>query len=88
VPWAILRPVNKITAILEPDVDGTLHLPLPADMRSSKVKIVATLEVADSSHSNPAAKLKELLAGGRGINGATATARIAEVYEDRETWRA
>jgi hypothetical protein len=52
------------------------------------VKIVATLEVADSSHSNPAAKLKELLAGGRGINGATATARIAEVYEDRETWRA
>lgn len=80
--------MSTITAILEPDVDGTLHLPLPADMRSSKVKVVATLEVAGSSHGNPAAKLKELLAGGRGINGATATARIAEVYEDRETWRA
>jgi hypothetical protein len=80
--------VSTITAILEPDVDGTLHLPLPADMRSSKVKVVATLEVAGSNHGNPAAKLKELLAAGRGINGATATARIAEVYEDRETWRA
>ena len=88
VPWVILRPVSTITAILEPDVDGTLHLPLPADMRSSKVKVVATLEAADSSYTNPAAKLKELLAAGRGINGATATARIAEVYEDRETWRA
>ena len=69
-------------------MDGTLHLPLPADMRSSKVKVVATLEVADSGHANPAAKLKELLAAGRGISGATATARIAEVYDDRETWSA
>jgi hypothetical protein len=84
----MVAPVSTITAILEPDVDGTLHLPLPADMRSSKVKVVATLEVADSSYGNPAAKLKELLAGARGINGATATARIAEVYDDRETWRA
>jgi hypothetical protein len=80
--------VSTITAILEPDVDGTLHLPLPADMRSSKVKVVATLEAAEDSHANPAAKLKELLASGRKSNGAGATARIAEVYQDRETWRA
>ncbi len=80
--------VSTITAILEPDVDGTLHLPLPADMRSSKVKVVATLEAAEDSHANPAAKLKELLASGRKSNGAGATARIAEVYQDRETWTA
>jgi hypothetical protein len=38
--------VSTITAILEPDVDGTLHLPLPVEMRSSKlkVKVTATLE--------------------------------------------
>ena len=36
--------MSTITAILEPDVDGTLHLPLPAEMRSSKVKVTATLE--------------------------------------------
>ncbi len=40
----MLHPMSTITAILEPDVDGTLHLPLPAEMRSSKVKITATLE--------------------------------------------
>jgi|688.fasta_scaffold275482_2 hypothetical protein len=80
--------MSTITAILEPDVDGTLHLPLPADMRSSKVKVVATLEAAEDGHANPAAKLKELLASGRRSNGAGATARIDEVYQDRETWRA
>ena len=93
-PFAIRSPVryypslSTITAILEPDVDGTLHLPLPADMRSSRVKVAATLEAAEDGHANPATKLKELLASGRRSNGAGATARIAEVYQDRETWRA
>ena len=41
---AMVRIVSTITAILDPDVDGTLHLPLPAEMRSSKVKVTATLE--------------------------------------------
>jgi hypothetical protein len=36
--------MSTITAILEPDVDGTLHLPIPEEMRSSKVKVTATLE--------------------------------------------
>ena len=29
--------MSTITAILEPDADGTLHLPLPAELRSVKV---------------------------------------------------
>ena len=36
--------MSTITAILEPDADGTLHLPIPSEMRSSKVKVTATLE--------------------------------------------
>jgi len=36
--------MSTITAILEPDADGTLHLPLPWDLRSSKVRVTATLE--------------------------------------------
>lgn len=36
--------MNTITAILEPDADGTLHLPLPAELRHGKVKVVASLE--------------------------------------------
>ena len=37
--------MSIITAILEPDVDGSLHLPLPVDMRHGKIKVVATLWV-------------------------------------------
>jgi len=38
--------MSTITAILEPDADGTLHLPLPADLRHGKVKVEAKLEPA------------------------------------------
>lgn len=36
--------MNTITAILEADADGTLHLPVPRNLRLGKVKVVATLE--------------------------------------------
>jgi hypothetical protein len=36
--------MSTITAILEADADGTLHLPLPQNLRRGKVKVVATLE--------------------------------------------
>ncbi|MFM8719812.1 MAG: hypothetical protein ACKOKC_16060 [Chthoniobacterales bacterium] len=36
--------MSTITAVLEPDLDGTLHLPVPAEMRSTKIKVTATLE--------------------------------------------
>jgi hypothetical protein len=39
--------VNKITAILEVDADGTLHLPLPAEFRHGKVEVTATLRLAN-----------------------------------------
>ena len=37
------RGMSTITAILEPDADGSLHLPLPAEMRRGKIKVVASL---------------------------------------------
>jgi hypothetical protein len=36
--------MSTITAILEAEADGTLHLPVPQDLRGGKVKVVATLE--------------------------------------------
>ena len=39
--------MSTITAILEPDADGTLHLPLPEELRHGKVK--AQLEPADAA---------------------------------------
>ncbi|HLX60178.1 MAG TPA: hypothetical protein VKX17_02735 [Planctomycetota bacterium] len=41
--------MSTITAILEPDIDGALHLPVPDELRGGKVKVVATLEQAEPS---------------------------------------
>ncbi len=35
--------MSTITAILEPDPDGSLHLPLPPELRGGKVHVTATL---------------------------------------------
>ncbi|MBX3740412.1 MAG: DUF2281 domain-containing protein [Akkermansiaceae bacterium] len=48
--------MSTITAILEPDADGTLHLPVPDELKSKRVKVVATLEEADATE--PKAKFK------------------------------
>ncbi len=44
--------MSTITAILEPDADGTLHLSLPDEWKSRKVKVVATLEEAEEAASH------------------------------------
>jgi hypothetical protein len=36
--------VSTITTILEPDADGSIHLPVPPEFRGSKVKVTAHLE--------------------------------------------
>lgn len=36
--------MSTITAILEADADGTLHLPLPPEMRGGKVEVTAILK--------------------------------------------
>jgi hypothetical protein len=79
--------MSTITAVLDADPDGTLHLPLPQELRSSKVRVTATLESVGEPPVQKGSKLKDLLSAGRGPDGKTATARIAEVYEDREAWR-
>ena len=33
-----------LTAIIEPDADGTLHLPLPSDWRHQAIRVKAELE--------------------------------------------
>jgi len=44
--------MSTIMAILEPDADGTVHLPLPLDLRKSKVRVTATLEAEDAWQSD------------------------------------
>ena len=45
--------MSTITAILEADPDGTLHLPVPQNLRRGKVKVVATLERESLPTSRP-----------------------------------
>jgi hypothetical protein len=40
--------MSTITAILEPDADGTVHVPVPAGLPHGKVKVTATFEAAEA----------------------------------------
>lgn len=40
--------MSTITAILEPQPDGTLHLPVPAGWTHGKIQVTATLERVES----------------------------------------
>lgn len=41
--------MSTITAILEPDADGTLHLPLPMAWRKTPIRVKAELEPVSGS---------------------------------------
>lgn len=45
--------MNTGTAILEPDADGTLHLPVPAEWLNRPVRVKASLELVEARE-NPA----------------------------------
>jgi hypothetical protein len=66
--------MSTITAILEPDADGTFHLPLPAEFRRGKVKVTVTPATLDESGESRRAtpemvrQLKEALARLRELN--------------------
>jgi hypothetical protein len=56
--------MSTITAILEADADGTLHLPLPPDAPRGRVKVIASVEAlpveTPTSRGTPLEALKEL----------------------------
>lgn len=53
--------MNLITAVIEPDADGTLHLPLPPAWRHQSIRVRAELEpVEDSAGPESAGALKTL----------------------------
>jgi hypothetical protein len=46
---------------LEADADGTLHLPLPAELRHGKIEVTATLKAANGTASGVARATPEML---------------------------
>ncbi len=56
--------MDTITFILEPQADGTLHVPVPEELRHAKFKVVATPEVqsmAAGAEEAERQRVKELL---------------------------
>jgi hypothetical protein len=76
--------MNTITAILEPDADGTLHLPLPPELRHGKVKVEAKLEPApggDETSKQPAGTVLDAFKELRKIGG------LRDVIPDAVAWQ-
>lgn len=53
---AILEGMNTIRATLEPHADGTVHLPLPPELRQGKVNVVALIELVEPTAGSVDAK--------------------------------
>lgn len=47
--------MSTITAILEANADGTLHLPLPTELQHGKIEVTATLKRANGIVAAPRA---------------------------------
>jgi hypothetical protein len=50
--------MSSFTAILDPQADGTLHLPLPSDWLKYRVRVSAQLEPIKPTHIEPESSLK------------------------------
>ena len=55
--------MSTITAILEPDADGTLHLPLPSEWRKVPIRVHAELEPVSSPSAKGRTPASESLKG-------------------------
>lgn len=60
-----LRAVKMIAEIMEPNADGTLHLPLPAAWRDRPIRVTAELEPVESR----APTMSETDSGASGLRG-------------------
>lgn len=73
--------MSTITAILEADADGTLHLPVPEELRRGKVQIVATLDPVTESPAGTVATPLDALKELRKLGG------LSDVIPDPVEWQ-
>jgi hypothetical protein len=77
--------MSTITAILVADADGTLHLPLPPELRKGRIEVTATLRAAGIStldqKANNVERRKAALAALRNLGG------LRDVIPDPVTWQ-
>jgi len=59
----ILSCMKTVAAIMEPDSDGTLHLPLPLEWRNQTIRVKAELELVSSDGYPPEGAARQDLRG-------------------------
>lgn len=77
--------MSTIQAILDAEADGSVHLPLPAELRHGKVMVVATLtKVAESAPTSRAVDSLRKIAARGGLKSLADPMRWQrEIREDR-----
>jgi hypothetical protein len=80
--------MSTITAILEPDADGTLHLPLPAELRHTKVEVTATFRAANGSAPAVSCATPEMLRQRKqALHALRAAGGLRDVVPDPVVWQ-
>ncbi len=86
--YHILLLMSTITAILKPHADGSLHLPLPAELRHRRVRIEAKLEAADEMKSGPWLATPEMLRQRKeALTALRALGGLKDVIPDPVAWQ-
>lgn len=80
--------METIVAILEPDADGTLHLPLPEGLRHGKVEVTATLSAASGGANPIPVTTPEMLARrAEAIERLRALGGLKDIIPDPVAWQ-
>lgn len=80
--------MSTIIAIMEADADGTLHLPLPAQLRHGKIEVTATLKAANGDSSSvPRATPEMLRRRKQALQELRALGGLRDVISDPAAWQ-
>lgn len=80
--------MSTITAILEAHPDGTVHLPVPVDLRSGKIEVTATLRPANGAASpKPRATAEMLRRRKEALDELRALGGLRDVIPDPAAWQ-
>ena len=80
--------METINAIIEPDADGTLHIPLPESLRHGKVAITASLRAATGTHRMAPIATPEMLALRReALKELRELGEVAKIIPDPVAWQ-
>ncbi|HRK33735.1 MAG TPA: hypothetical protein PLJ47_03985 [Candidatus Hydrogenedentes bacterium] len=76
--------METINAIMEPDADGTLHIPVPESLRNGKVAVSATLRPANGVSTPTPEQLAQRRTA---LDGLRESGEIARIIPDPVAWQ-